>query len=111
MLKEQKDFSDKEILKMKKEAINKVNEMKKKAVNNTKNLNIQDLRKNIYDKNKINNILNNKQVKLDKNHIFNRKFDKDSLLIVILISILVSEKYEDKIIILALMYILLDFKC
>ena len=36
--------------------------------------------------------------------------NKDSLLIILLIFILISEEYEDKIIILALLYILSDIK-
>ena len=132
MLQNQNGYSEKDVLNMQREAINRVNEMQKMVkrnlnnTNNTKNRNIKDLK--TIKINKEDNInINKNEININKerteeykknnmssnyllNQFLNLSSHKDSLLIFSLILILISEKYEDKIVVLALIYIFLDLK-
>lgn len=132
MLQNQNGYSEKDVLNMQREAINRVNEMQKMVkrnlnnTNNTKNRNIKDLK--TIKINKEDNInINKNEININKerteeykknnmssnyllNQFLNLSSNKDSLLIFSLILILISEKYEDKIVVLALIYIFLDLK-
>ena len=130
MLQNQNGYSEKDVLNMQREAINRVNEMQKMVkrnlnnTNNTKNRNIKDLKtikinkEDNINKNEIN--INKERTEEYKknnmssnsllNQFLNLSSNKDSLLIFSLILILISEKYEDKIVVLALIYIFLDLK-
>ena len=132
MLQNQNGYSEKDVLNMQREAINRVNEMQKMVkrnlnnTNNTKNRNIKDLK--TIKINKEDNInINKNEININKerteeykknnmssnyllNQFLNLSSNKDSLLIFSLILILISEKYEAKIVVLALIYIFLDLK-
>lgn len=116
-----RSYSDKEFLHINQESINKISKIEeKKYIDNIKfyhNINDKNYNKNSegvksekfsklycnYDKHpNIYNIFNLK--------LFNNKICKDDLLLLAVIFVLVNENYEEKIVILALVYIILDIK-
>lgn len=115
MTKGNQEYNDKEMLKMQREAINRVNEMQRRA---KKNISGHGQSGMGVKKSMVEYERDVRQEKKAEKQQFNLRnlstiakyLDQDAVIIIILILILSSERYEDKIIILALMYILLDFK-